>query len=106
MDKFKRYMIALRPWSFSASLTPVMLGSALAYNNLPASQSFSPLIFFLTLIVALCVHGAGNLVNTYYDFKYGIDTEQSTSDRTLVDKVLKPEDITRLGELRTPTNMI
>jgi 1,4-dihydroxy-2-naphthoate octaprenyltransferase len=44
-----------------------------------------------------CVHGAGNLVNTYYDYKNGIDNVNTTSDRTLVDKILKPGDITRLG---------
>lgn len=88
-------MIALRPWSFSASLTPVLLGSALAYNH--NLGHFNPIILILTLVIALCVHGAGNLVNTYYDFKYGIDNEQTVSDRTLVDKVLRPEDITRLG---------
>lgn len=43
------------------------------------------------------MHGAGNLVNTYYDYKNGIDNINTTSDRTLVDKILKPGEITRLG---------
>ena len=97
-------MIALRPWSFSASLTPVLLGSVLAFNKFTKGHfdydptvSFRPSILILSLICALCVHGAGNLVNTYYDFKNGIDTENSKSDRILVDKTLKPNDITRLG---------
>ena len=94
MNKFKNLFIALRPWSFSASLTPVLLGSVLAYNR---NENFQLVILFLTLIITLCVHGAGNLVNTYYDHKYGIDNENTVSDRTLVDKLLKPEDITRLG---------
>lgn len=89
-------MIALRPWSFSASLTPVLLGTVLAYKH-DIHDKFQPVIVLLTLICALCVHGAGNLINTYYDYKYGIDNENSVSDRTLVDKILKPEDITRLG---------
>lgn len=75
-----------------------MLGSALAYNHLESGQAFSFIVLVLTLVCALCVHGAGNLVNTYYDYKYGIDNELSESDRTLVDKVLRPEDITRLGK--------
>ena len=98
MDKLKNYMIALRPWSFSASLTPVLLGSVLAYKNMDSGKNpFNFLIFILSLISALCVHGAGNLVNTYYDYKNGIDNENTTSDRTLVDKLLKPEDITKFG---------
>lgn len=101
MNKFKNYMLAVRPWSFSASLTPVLLGNTLAYNQINYINNglleFKFSIFMLTLICALCVHGAGNLVNTYYDFKYGIDNETTKSDRTLVDKVLKPEEITRFG---------
>jgi 1,4-dihydroxy-2-naphthoate octaprenyltransferase len=98
MDVFKKYMIALRPWSFSASLMPVLLGSALAYKDLTSkSEEFSFVLCILSLIIALCVHGAGNLVNTYYDFKNGIDNENTQSDRTLVDKILKPEEITIFG---------
>jgi 1,4-dihydroxy-2-naphthoate octaprenyltransferase len=97
-NKFKNLFIALRPWSFSASLTPVLLGSVLAYNKLNSiNKPFQFTIFILTLIIAICVHGAGNLVNTYFDYKYGIDNENSKSDRILVDKILKPEDITRFG---------
>ena len=96
IKKLKSYMIALRPWSFSASLTPVLLGSSLAYNFLQPGE-FQFVIVILALICALCVHGAGNLVNTYYDFKYGIDNENTVSDRTLVEKILTTQDITRLG---------
>ncbi len=100
METIKRYMIALRPWSFSASFTPVLLGSVLAHNDIQkynlASQ-FSVLTFLLCSFVAICVHGAGNLVNTYYDYKNGVDLKTTCSDRTLVDKILKPEDITRFG---------
>lgn len=95
MNKLKNFLIALRPWSFSASLTPVLLGSVLAYKQQEANFEFLTLL--LTLVITLCVHGAGNLVNTYYDYKYGIDNENTVSDRTLVDKLLKPEHITRLG---------
>lgn len=101
LNKLKSYMIALRPWSFSASLTPVLLGSALAYKDIQAqelSSGFSIFIFLLCSFIALCVHGAGNLVNTYYDYKKGVDSSKC-SDRTLVDGLLRPKDITHLGVL-------
>jgi 1,4-dihydroxy-2-naphthoate octaprenyltransferase len=41
--------------------------------------------------------GAGNLVNTYYDYKNGIDNENTVSDRILVDKILSIKEITRFG---------
>lgn len=89
----KSYLIALRPWSFTASITPVALGSVLAYK---AQGDFSLAILIITLITALSVHAAGNLVNTYFDYQRGIDTKAS-DDRTLVDKILNPEEIQWLG---------
>lgn len=100
MSKLKSYMVALRPWSFSASLTPVLLGTALAYKDLcyhDQAEKFSFIKLILCLITALCVHGAANLVNTYFDFKKGVDSNQSSNDRTLVDNLLKPEDVTKFG---------
>ena len=55
---------ALRPWTFSASLTPVLLGAVLAYKS---RGSCDPLLLLLTLAAVLFVGGAGNLVNTYFD---------------------------------------
>ena len=63
--RLSKYWVALRPWSFSASFVPVLLGTALAYKFY---GSFDLLIFLLSSFVAFCVHGAGNLVNTYYDY--------------------------------------
>ncbi|KAM4016250.1 ubiA prenyltransferase domain-containing protein 1 isoform 1-T2 [Anomaloglossus baeobatrachus] len=94
-QKCASYVLALRPWSFSASLTPVALGSALAYR----SQGTLDFVVLLVCAVAvLAVHGAGNLVNTYYDFSKGIDHKKS-DDRTLVDRILEPQDVVRFGVL-------
>ena len=83
------YVIALRPWSFTASVSPVALGSALAYKS---TGSFDPFIFLTTVFCAVCVHAAGNLVNTYYDYIRGIDDKKS-DDLTLVDKRLEPQSV-------------
>ena len=87
------YIFALRPWSFTASISPVALGSTLAYKS---TGTFDPLIFLVTVLTALSVHAAGNLVNTYYDYMRGIDTKKS-DDRTLVDKHLSPHDVAWFG---------
>ena len=55
---------ALRPWTFSASLTPVILGAALSYKSCGQVQ-FTLLL--VTVATVLAVNGAGNLVNTYFD---------------------------------------
>ena len=92
-QKCASYVLALRPWSFSASLTPVALGSALAYRS---QGVLDPRLLVGCAIAVLAVHGAGNLVNTYYDFSKGIDHKKS-DDRTLVDRILEPQDVVRFG---------
>lgn len=52
--------------------------------------------FFVTCLVALSVHAAGNLVNTYFDYIKGVDSKQS-DDRTLVDHILSPNDVSFMG---------
>ena len=92
--KLSCYVEALRPWSFSASLMPVLLGCALAHKT---SGEFSPAILILTALCALSVHAAGNLVNTYFDFVKGIDNKQKSDDRTLVDQLLSKDEVVTLG---------
>ncbi|XP_073441155.1 ubiA prenyltransferase domain-containing protein 1 isoform X1 [Dendrobates tinctorius] len=92
-QKCATYVLALRPWSFSASLTPVALGSALAYRS---DGTLDLVVFLMCAVAVLAVHGAGNLVNTYYDFSKGIDHKKS-DDRTLVDRILEPQDVVRFG---------
>jgi 1,4-dihydroxy-2-naphthoate octaprenyltransferase len=44
------------------------------------------------MITVLTTHAAGNLVNTLYDYKNGIDTKTS-DDETLVKKILSPREV-------------
>lgn len=89
--KLKTYLLALRPWSLSASLVPTLLGSALAYRS-QWSGDFSMLTFFLTAFTVVTVHCAGNVVNTYFDYIKGID-KQKADDRTLVDHILTKDEV-------------
>lgn len=93
--KFSSYVLAIRPWSLSASLIPTFLGSALAYK-LPGATGFSPITLVLTLITVACVHGAGNVVNTYFDYIKGVDSRKS-DDRILVDQLLSQDELVSLG---------
>ena len=92
-SEFTKYLTALRPWSFSASLTPVILGTVIGWKE---NQTVNILSAFLVCISVVSVHGAGNLVNTYYDFTKGIDNKES-DDKTLVHQILTSDDVVRLG---------
>lgn len=91
--KMSAYLLALRPWSFSASCIPVVLGSVLCWKT---TGHFNLMLLVLTMIAVLGVHAAGNLVNTYYDYMKGIDSKVS-DDRTLVDHLLTPKEVVKLG---------
>lgn len=93
--KLSSYVLALRPWSLSASLMPTLLGSALAYKT---TSEFGWLTLLLTLFTVVSVHGAGNLVNTYFDYVKGIDGRKS-DDRTLVDHLLTQDEVVSLGAI-------
>lgn len=56
---------ALRPWTFTVALTPVLLGAVLSYRSQGELHFLSLLV---TLATVLAVNGAGNLVNTYFDY--------------------------------------
>ncbi|CAF1057635.1 unnamed protein product [Rotaria sordida] len=109
MHTLEKYLIAVRPWSFSTSMMPVLLGNALAY---PSLRAISIIVLLLTSLSALCVHAAANLFNTYYDYIHGVDAPlnhnnnnnkekindvDSIDDRTLIEGLLKPNDVVRLG---------
>lgn len=91
-NRITPYLIALRPWSFTVSFTPVTLGCCLAYKT---TGVFDFVIFIVVCLSAISVHAAGNLVNTYMDYKHGVDSKKS-DDRTLVDEILKPDDVGHL----------
>lgn len=73
MSLYRNWFLASRPWSFSMTAISVSVGSAMAAIDGP----FSWPLFFLTLISAVLMHAATNLINDYYDVKSGVDTVQA-----------------------------
>ena len=85
----KAWFLALRPWSFPASIVPMLVGGALAYR----ADFWDWPLFLLTLVGGLFFHIGANLTNTYFDFQRGADTVEHADDRTLVDSMLQPRDV-------------
>jgi 1,4-dihydroxy-2-naphthoate octaprenyltransferase len=65
----KIWFLATRPWSFTMTAISVGVGGAVAALD----GAFDVLLFLLTLVGAVCVHGATNLINDYFDYKSGVD---------------------------------
>lgn len=72
----KSYWLATRPFAFTASGIPSVMGSvmALAMNSANPAFSFNWLTFALTVIGCMTVHASCNMISDYFDFKTGLDT--------------------------------
>ncbi len=66
------WLTALRPISFTASIIPVLVGTAIA-----AQDEFHPLLFVLALMGSVAIHAGTNLVNDYFDHVKGTDSAES-----------------------------
>ncbi|KAM3567874.1 hypothetical protein VYU27_009989 [Nannochloropsis oceanica] len=85
------YVLATRPWTFTASLVPLLLTTAILFQHSAASSdlySLPPSLpsFLSAMGALLLVHAASNLTNTYFDFVSGRDTKKEAGDRALVDR--------------------
>merc|ERR550514_2049084 len=79
---------SFRVWSFSASFSPILVTLAVLQPRLGLSLPENWTTFEL-IGSLLCVHAGANLVNSYCDFRKGVDTkERPGGDRTLVDNLL------------------
>lgn len=91
---FKIWLIAIRPWSFTATFIPVALGTALAWGE----GFFDIGLFLLVLLGGICMQAGTNLINTYGDYIAGVDTvESATSCPQLVLGLLKPKNMKKAG---------
>jgi 1,4-dihydroxy-2-naphthoate polyprenyltransferase len=68
--KLKALVRVIRPSFFTITVVSVALGAAIAWGM---NGSFSLGYFVLTILGALCAHGAINATNEYYDFLSGAD---------------------------------
>lgn len=93
--RVKIWLQALRPFSFTASMIPVLVGAALAFTF---ADNVAWYLLPLVLICAALLHAATNVLNDYFDYTKGVDTRESFgSSRVLVDNLESPLHILILG---------
>lgn len=72
---FKVWWHLTRPHTLTASFVPVFLGTAIALAVDYETIHFG--LFFAMMIASILIQAATNMFNEYYDFKRGLDTEDS-----------------------------
>jgi len=85
------WLVALRPWSFPASIVPCATAGALLHRR--GGHDLMTLKFAMSIVCVLLCHGSGNLINTYFDFRKGCDTKALADDRALVDGTVSPSSV-------------
>ncbi|MCC6932958.1 MAG: 1,4-dihydroxy-2-naphthoate octaprenyltransferase [Deltaproteobacteria bacterium] len=81
-QKLKLYWLAGRPFSFTVSVFPPIIGGLLAYGPLGLNW----LNFLLCILGCLLCHAGVNVLSDYYDYKNNVDREETFgSSRLLVE---------------------
>lgn len=71
---FKVWWHLTRPHTLTASFAPVLLGTAIAAVE---KYDIHFLVFLAMLVASLLIQAATNMFNEYYDYKKGLDNENS-----------------------------
>lgn len=77
----RTWFAALRPVSFTASVIPVLVGTAIA-----AQEEFHALLFVLALFGSVAIHAGTNLVNDYFDHVKGTDNVASLGQSGVIQR--------------------
>jgi 1,4-dihydroxy-2-naphthoate polyprenyltransferase len=70
MSKLKLYLMEMRAPFFTATIVPILLGTAIAYN---LNSAFNGFYFTLTLLAGILLHAGANILNDYFDHKSSND---------------------------------
>ena len=86
-----------RPWTLHGAVVPVLIGGAVAFQTAELN-ALSVGMFILIMIGGCLLQSAANILNTYGDFKSGVDTvENETRSPELVTGVLTPKKVLYAG---------
>ncbi|UCF31930.1 MAG: 1,4-dihydroxy-2-naphthoate octaprenyltransferase [bacterium] len=89
--KLSIWLQTVRPFSFTASVTPVVVGAVLSLSFPGQVHWF---LFPLIVVCSLLFHAGTNVVSEYYDFKHGVDRPHTYgSSKVLVEGLLTPREV-------------
>jgi 1,4-dihydroxy-2-naphthoate octaprenyltransferase len=92
------WLLALRPFSFTASVVPAVYGGLLALalrgrDGIPDFR-FDGVAFAVTILGCVAIHSASNLVNDFFDHRSGVDQPDNFGAvNVLVRKLMSPRQI-------------
>lgn len=95
-EGFQVWWRLLRPHTLTAAFVPVFVGTMLAAME----QSINFWLFAAMLLASILIQAATNMFNEYYDYKRGLDNENSVGiGGTIVRDGIKPQTVLTLAIL-------
>ncbi len=92
IPSLKKWLVAARPFAYTATATPVLLGLAIShYMGHPVRWG----LFALTLLGVLCFQTAANLLNDCFDHRRGLDVTAFPTSGAVVRGWLTEKQVTR-----------
>jgi 1,4-dihydroxy-2-naphthoate octaprenyltransferase len=92
--KFSRWMVAVRPWSFPASAMPVAVTLAYLFWK---GMDIDWLSGVWAIINVVVFHAAGNVWSDYFDFRKGVDAEDTFGAKTMTSGEFTPKEMSKLA---------
>lgn len=77
---WKTWLKTARPFSLTASVSPVLVGTAVAAYD----GTFNAVRFLVALFAGLFLQIGANFFNEYYDYRYGLDSLESLGSTTVI----------------------
>ena len=90
----KEWLLVTRPWSFPASSMPVIVTIAYLWSQ---GIEISWCLGIMALVNIILVHAAGNVWSDYFDYKKGVDADDTYGVRILTDKQFTPKQVLTLS---------
>lgn len=82
LQRFRVWFLAARPKTWIASISPVLIGTVLAYHE----GNFSSFVFSMTLLFSLLIQVGTNFANDYFDYIKGADTSERKGPKRAVEQ--------------------
>jgi len=90
----KKWIFATRPWSFPVSSMSVLVTASFLYFR---GWEVNWLFALWALVGIILFHAAGNLISDYFDFRHGIDADDTFGSKTLTSGALTPRQVLLFG---------
>lgn len=91
---FGEWMIAVRPWSFPASVMPIIVSTAYLFWK---GAQMNWLMALWVLVTMVLFHSAGNTWSDYFDYKKNVDSDDTFGAKTLTTGMFEPSEIRNLA---------